>query len=226
MHSGPGDRPGTLRFRRGPPGATGPNLFQINSLPRHGRPSTSLREGRRLSGAGRRRASQPYARRHAHEDRPLLPEWSRPPARLLPRRRPRRRSRSERAAFLAARGVVRARRHRGRALSADSTRGFLEGGSASQDMLTAMMDAAQGGQVPAGGPLAVLGAAARAHRRPGQVHLHRAQLQGPRGRDEQPGAQAAAGLPQVGQRDPAIRASRSCGPAARRRSTGRSSSAW
>ena len=73
-------------------------------------------------------------------------------------------------------------------------------------------------QVRAGGPLAVLGAAARADRGPGQVHLHRPQLQGPRGRDEQPGAQAAAGVPQVGQRDPG---SGRAGPAAARREDAR-----
>ncbi|MGH7386592.1 MAG: fumarylacetoacetate hydrolase family protein, partial [Candidatus Rokuibacteriota bacterium] len=47
------------------------------------------------------------------------------------------------AAFLRSRGVVRAAVIAAALFPADSTRGFLEGGSASQDMLTAMMDAAR-----------------------------------------------------------------------------------
>ena len=50
------------------------------------------------------------------------------------------------AAFLASRGVVRAPVIAAALFPHDSTRGFLEGGSASQDMLTAMMDAARGGK--------------------------------------------------------------------------------
>src|SRR5712692_3832253 len=50
------------------------------------------------------------------------------------------------AAFLASRGVVRASVIAAALFPHDSTRGFLEGGSASQDMLTAMLDAARGGK--------------------------------------------------------------------------------
>ena len=45
------------------------------------------------------------------------------------------------------------------------------------------------------------GAPARAHRRPGQVHLHRAQLQRPRRRDGQRHPQGAPDLREVAQRD-------------------------
>jgi 2-keto-4-pentenoate hydratase/2-oxohepta-3-ene-1,7-dioic acid hydratase in catechol pathway len=49
-------------------------------------------------------------------------------------------------AYLAGRGVVRAATIAAALFPADSTRGFLEGGSASQEMLTAMMDAARAGK--------------------------------------------------------------------------------
>src|SRR5260370_936127 len=49
-------------------------------------------------------------------------------------------------AYLAGRGVVRAATIAAALFPADSTRGFLEGGSASQDMLTAMMESARGGK--------------------------------------------------------------------------------
>ena len=49
-------------------------------------------------------------------------------------------------AFLASRGVVRAPVIAAALFPHDSTRGFLEGGSASQDMLTSMLDAARGGK--------------------------------------------------------------------------------
>ena len=49
-------------------------------------------------------------------------------------------------AYLAARGVVRAATIAAALFPADSTRGFLEGGSASQDMLTAMMESVRGGK--------------------------------------------------------------------------------
>lgn len=49
------------------------------------------------------------------------------------------------SAFLAARGVVRAPVIAEALFPHDSTRGFLEGGSASQDMLAAMLDAARAG---------------------------------------------------------------------------------
>ncbi|HKW91541.1 MAG TPA: fumarylacetoacetate hydrolase family protein [Methylomirabilota bacterium] len=49
-------------------------------------------------------------------------------------------------AYLLSRGVVRAATIAAALFPADSTRGFLEGGSASQDMLSAMMDAARGGK--------------------------------------------------------------------------------
>ncbi|MGH7300143.1 MAG: fumarylacetoacetate hydrolase family protein, partial [Candidatus Rokuibacteriota bacterium] len=50
------------------------------------------------------------------------------------------------AAFLASKGVVRAAVIAAALFPAGSTRGFLEGGSASQDLLTAMMDAARAGK--------------------------------------------------------------------------------
>src|SRR5512136_780374 len=46
-------------------------------------------------------------------------------------------------AFLAAKGVVRAATIASALFPADSTRGFLEGGSASQDLLAAMIEAAR-----------------------------------------------------------------------------------
>src|ERR1700687_5910935 len=52
-------------------------------------------------------------------------------------------------AYLAGRGVVRAATIAAALFPADSTRGFLEGGSAGQDMLTAMMESARGGKVQA-----------------------------------------------------------------------------
>src|SRR5260370_4546545 len=51
-------------------------------------------------------------------------------------------------AYLAGRGVVRAATIAAALFPADSTRGFLDGGSASQDMLTAMMESARGGKFP------------------------------------------------------------------------------
>ncbi len=52
------------------------------------------------------------------------------------------------AAYLASRGVVRAEAIAD-ALFSQSTRGFLEGGAASQDMLTAMLDASKGSKFAA-----------------------------------------------------------------------------
>ena len=52
------------------------------------------------------------------------------------------------AAYLGSRGVVRAEAIAD-AHFPQSTRGFLEGGSASQDMLAAMLDAAKGGKFAA-----------------------------------------------------------------------------
>jgi len=59
MHSGLGGRPFRSALGAGPAEAIGPNFLQINNLPSVAGPSTSLREGRRLSGAGRRRSPQP-----------------------------------------------------------------------------------------------------------------------------------------------------------------------
>ncbi len=63
-----------------------------------------------------------------------------------------------------------------------------------------------------------LGAAPRPHRGSRQVHLHRPQLQGPRGGDEQSRPQAAARVPQV---DQCHRRSRRAGAAAARREDAR-----
>jgi acylpyruvate hydrolase len=58
-------------------------------------------------------------------------------------------------AYLAARGVVRAHPIAAALFPHDSTRGFLEGGSATQDMLAAMMAAVTGGKLqPVSHPLA------------------------------------------------------------------------
>ena len=102
------------------------------------------------------------------------------------------------AAYLGSRGVVRAEAIAD-AHFPQSTRGFLEGGAASQDMLVAMLDASKGGKFAA---ITHPAGAVRLHapiNAPRQVHLHRAQLQGPCRGDQQPRPQAATGVPQVGQ---------------------------
>src|SRR4026208_2583758 len=63
-------------------------------------------------------------------------------------------------AFLASKGVVRAATIASALFPADSTRGCLERGSASQDMLSSMMDTARGGKFQ---PVAFPAASVRLH---------------------------------------------------------------
>src|SRR4030095_11851086 len=109
---------------------------------------------------------------------------------------------SSAAAYLGSRGVVRAGAIAAALFPHGSTRAFLEGGSASQDMLAAMTDAAKGGKYePVSHPLGT----ARLHAPiadPGKViciHLHSPKLQGPRAGDEQSRPQGAPDLPEVEQ---------------------------
>src|SRR6266404_1347929 len=157
----------------------------------------SLRAGQRgLAETG------PHRKETLHEDRPLLAKWSRSPPRLLPRSGSRRRPRGNRDRV--SRGAGRGARghHRGGSVPGRQHPRLPRGrqrepGHADRD------DGERAErQVPAGGPSPKRGAAARADRGSRQVHLHRPQLQGPRGRDQQRPAEGAAGVPQVGQRDP------------------------
>ena len=104
-------------------------------------------------------------------------------------------------AFLAAQGVVRA------AAIADvlfpqSTRGFLEGGSATQEMLTKMLQGIKDGTYE---PVTTPAARVRLHapiNDPGKVYLYRPELQGPRCRDGESGPPGAAHFPEVEHRHP------------------------
>ena len=130
------------------------------------------------------------------------------------------------AAFLASRGVVRAPVIAAALFPHDSTRGFLEGGSASQDMLTAMMDASRGGKFQ---PVAHSLSSVRLHAPiadPGKFICiglnykdHAAETNNPAPKQPPVFPKWANAHPGSGRAGPAA-------ARARRRSTGRSSSAW
>ena len=155
----------------------------------------------------------------SHEARPVFPE----------RPRPRASARSSapiaswtssraRPPTCASRGVVRAGAIAAALFPHDSTRGVPRGRQRQPGHAGRHDGRRQERQVRARVAPARDGAAARPHRGSREVHLHRPQLQGPRGGDEQSRPQGAAGLPEVEQ---CHRRPRRAGPAPARREDAR-----